>query len=66
MLRDAFPGSSNELMSAIRLLPGVLATISAYLTLPLWSWLCFFPARFLVFMLICTGHGYPGQCDEPL
>jgi hypothetical protein len=42
-------------MTAIRLLPGLLAALTAYLALPLLSWLGFFPARFLVFMLIYTG-----------
>ena len=42
-------------MTAIRLLPGVLAAITAYLLLPLLSWLSFFPGRFLAFLLIYTG-----------
>jgi hypothetical protein len=39
-------------MTAIRLLPGLIAAITAYLALPLLSWLGFFPARFLLFLLI--------------
>jgi uncharacterized membrane protein len=42
-------------MSAIRLLPGLIAAIIAYLALPLLSWLGFFPARFLTFILIYIG-----------
>jgi hypothetical protein len=42
-------------MTAIRLLPGLLAAITAYFTLPLLSWLGFFPARFLLFVSIYTG-----------
>jgi hypothetical protein len=41
-------------MTAIRLLPGLFAAITAYLALPLLTWLGFFPARFLLFLLICT------------
>jgi hypothetical protein len=42
-------------MTAIRLLPGLIAAMTAYLALPLLSWVGFFPARFLVFVLIYTG-----------
>jgi hypothetical protein len=42
-------------MTAIRLLPGLLAAVTAYLALPLLSWLGFFPARFLIFMLVYSG-----------
>lgn len=42
-------------MTVIRLLPGFIAAITAYLALPLLSWVGFFPARFLVFVLIYTG-----------
>jgi hypothetical protein len=42
-------------MTAIRLLPGLLAALTAYLALPLLSWLGFFPGRFLAFMVIYTG-----------
>jgi hypothetical protein len=42
-------------MIAIRLLPGLIAALIAYLTLPLLSWLGFFPARLLIFILIYSG-----------
>ena len=42
-------------MTAIRLLPGLIAAVIAYLVLPLLSWLGYFPARFLLFILIYTG-----------
>jgi hypothetical protein len=42
-------------MTVIRLLPGLIAAIIAYLAMPLLSWLGFFPARLLVFILIYTG-----------
>ena len=42
-------------MTAIRLLPGLIAAIIAYLALPVLSWLEFFPARLLIFILIYTG-----------
>lgn len=48
----SFTGFPNKLMTAIRLLPGLIAAITAYLALPLLSWLGFFPARFLLFLLI--------------
>jgi len=41
--------------TAIRLLPGLIAAMTAYLALPLLSWVGFFPARFLIFILIYTG-----------
>jgi hypothetical protein len=45
----------NTFMTAIRLLPGLIAAIVAYLALPFLSWLDFFPARFLLFLAIYTG-----------
>lgn len=42
-------------MTAIRLLPGLIAALIAYLALPLLSWLGFFPARLLIFILIYIG-----------
>jgi|GEM_PF-2213735 len=42
-------------MTAIRVLPGLIAAMTAYLALPLLSWLGYFPARFLIFILIYTG-----------
>jgi len=42
-------------MSPIRLLPGLIAALVAYLALPLLSWLGYFPARLLVFILIYIG-----------
>jgi hypothetical protein len=42
-------------MTAIRLLPGLLAAGTAYLALPFLSWLGFFPARFLLFLGIYAG-----------
>jgi len=42
-------------MSAIRLLPGLIAAIIAYLALPLLSWMAYFPARLLSFIVIYTG-----------
>jgi len=42
-------------MTAIRLLPGVIAAIVAYLALPFLSWFDFFPSRFLLFLAIYTG-----------
>jgi hypothetical protein len=42
-------------MTAIRLLPGLIAAIAAYLALPFLSWIGFFPARFLLFLAIYTG-----------
>jgi len=42
-------------MSAIRLLPGLVGALVAYLALPLLSWLGYFPARLLSFILIYIG-----------
>jgi hypothetical protein len=36
-------------MSVIRLLPGLIAALIAYLALPLLSWLGYFPARLLIY-----------------
>lgn len=39
-------------MTAIRLLPGLIAAITAYLALSLLTWLGFFPACFVLFLFI--------------
>jgi hypothetical protein len=39
----------------IRFLPGLLAAVVAYLSLPFLSWLDFFPLRFLLFLAIYAG-----------
>jgi hypothetical protein len=54
-LHRTVTGIQDYFMTVIRLLPGLLAALTAYLALPLLSWLGFFPARFLAFMLIYTG-----------
>ena len=39
----------------IRFLPGLLAAVIAYLSLPFLAWLDFFPLRFLLFLAIYAG-----------
>lgn len=53
VIRSAVQQVRGGLM--IRFLPGLLAAVVAYLSLPFLSWLDFFPMRFFLFIAIYAG-----------